>query len=534
MPPGLTAKQQAFARYAHDNWKGDPLRFVRECLGVELIPDYQQEALDLVGNMIDAKVALYQYNTSKLAPDAAVDKKVKVAAKKFLDEYKLWPLAMKNGISIRSGKGSGKDAFVSWLALYFIIFYPGVKVPCIAPTERSLETVLWSEIRKWHSRLNSKGKPMFRLHHLVSVEGKKVTHKFTQDEAMVWQLVAAKQGTAAKQQAALSGIHGDYLFPIYDEAPGIDEMNFQPIENTLTGMCNFAILIGNPNRRTGFFADTHLGHAAHQWVQLHWNTETSPLVTDEYIQRLKEKYGEGSNNYRVNVKGEFPIEESDAFIPWNWIDLATEERFTQDDWEKYDPIMGVDVALGGGDKCVVAIRQGPKIFPLIHILETESREIADKLLHIYYEHNAKALFIDNGGQGHAVYTCLLDRGAHVRPIIAMGSSSNPRCWRKRDECWYNLRCALENKEIELPKNNDLIEQLTAIRSDSSRFGGALKIESKDDLRRRDVINSDSPDEADAVTFCFAAPHTTYLRRSMDRFRDKAYNSLDRVVSPMSA
>ena len=510
----LTKRQQQLIALGQE-WKKDPLRFVKECLGVEEVADYQAEALDMVANMIEAKEALNLFNKGT--------KEEKAWAKAFLDEYKLWPLAMKVGISIRSGKGCGKDAWVSWVVLYLLLFYDGVKIPCIAPTERSLETVLWSEIRKWHSRLDVKGKPFFKLQHFIDVEGKRVFKKFVQTGGMAWQLVAAKQGTAAKQQAALSGIHEDYMVPIFDEASGIDEMNFIPLENTLTRKVNFAILISNPNRRTGFFAETHLGHAAHQWVQLHWDAETSPMVSEESRTRMKEKYGEASNNYRVNVQGEFPVEESDAFIPWSWVDLATQERFAEADWEKYDPIMGVDVALGGGDRCVVAIRQGPKIFSLIHILETESREIADKILGIYFQHGAKAIFIDNGGQGHAVYTCLLDRGANVRAVCAMGASSNPRCWRKRDECWYNLRCALEKKEIELPKNNDLIEQITAIKSDSSRFGGALKIESKEDLKRRDVINSDSPDEADAVTFCFAAPHTTYLRRTNDRFRKLAWN-----------
>ena len=509
-------------------WKADPYLFVKECLGVEIVSDDQRDALDLVGNIMQAKFMLHQTKHGT--------KEEKAAAKAFLDEYELWPLAMKTGISIRSGKGAGKDAWVSWVILYLLVYFPGVKVPCIAPTERSLETVLWSEIRKWYARADKKGRPMFKMQSFIEIEGKKVKRKFFNEEAderLAWQLVAAKQGTSAKQEAALSGIHGDVMVAIYDEAPGIDDMNFLPIENTMTSMCNFGILIGNPNRRTGFFADTHLGQAAHQWVQLHWSTENSPFVTAESIEKMREKYGEASNNYRVNVLGEFPIEESDAFIPWSWIDLATQSRFQPEDWEKYDPIMGVDVALGGGDRCVVAIRQGPKIFPLIHLLETEARDIADRLISIYHEHEVKALFIDNGGQGHAVYTCLLDRGISVRPVIAMGASGNTRCWRKRDECWYNLRCALEKKEIEIPKNNDLIEQLTAIKSDSSRFGGALKIESKADLKRRDVINSDSPDEADAVTFCFAAPHTTYLRSNNDRFMRKGWTERDEVGSWMA-
>src|SRR5574337_141174 len=54
------------------------------------------------------------------------------------------------GLSIMAGKGTGKDAWVSWAILWFMTF-PYPKIPCLSVSADQLNKVLWSEISKWLS-----------------------------------------------------------------------------------------------------------------------------------------------------------------------------------------------------------------------------------------------------------------------------------------------------------------------------------------------------------------------------------------------
>ncbi len=52
------------------------------------------------------------------------------------------------GISIMSGKGTGKDAWSSWAILWFMTCFSYPKVPCVSVSADQLNKVLWSEISK--------------------------------------------------------------------------------------------------------------------------------------------------------------------------------------------------------------------------------------------------------------------------------------------------------------------------------------------------------------------------------------------------
>ena len=51
--------------------------------------------------------------------------------------------------NIRSGHGNGKDAFASWIVLWFLTCFPYPKIMCTAPTARQLNDILWAELSKW-------------------------------------------------------------------------------------------------------------------------------------------------------------------------------------------------------------------------------------------------------------------------------------------------------------------------------------------------------------------------------------------------
>ena len=55
------------------------------------------------------------------------------------------------GVSIISGKGTGKDAMTVWALLWFMFCFPFPKIPCVSVSADQLNKVLWSEISKWMS-----------------------------------------------------------------------------------------------------------------------------------------------------------------------------------------------------------------------------------------------------------------------------------------------------------------------------------------------------------------------------------------------
>ena len=78
--------------------------------------------------------------------------------------------------------------------------------------------------------------------------------------------------------------------------------------------------------------------------------------------------------------------------------------------------------------------------------------------------------------------------------VAEIPTENGRFHRLRDEIWWNVREAFEQRLPCIPNDDGLIAQLTDIRW--AEEGGKIKVEGKKELRKRGVA---SPNKADA--FC---------------------------------
>ena len=65
------------------------------------------------------------------------------------------------------------------------------------------------------------------------------------------------------------------------------------------------LMLSNPTRSSGTFFESH-NRLTHAWWTRTWSCIESPLVSDEFVDEMKERFGELSNAYRVRVMGEFP------------------------------------------------------------------------------------------------------------------------------------------------------------------------------------------------------------------------------------
>ncbi len=71
--------------------------------------------------------------------------------------------------------------------------------------------------------------------------------------------------------------------------------------------------------------------------------------------------------------------------------------------------------------------------------------------------------------------------------------------------WWNMREFI--KTAELPKDDDLFLDLTSPEYRHHKQSNLLLLESKEDMKARDIP---SPDGADAVALCFAYPAPSLL------------------------
>ena len=80
----------------------------------------------------------------------------------------------------------------------------------------------------------------------------------------------------------------------------------------------------------------------------------STRTNKENIDSLVRKYGWDSNVVRVRVRGEFPNQEDDVFIPLSIIEQCSNRLLELDDTDGMQIVsLGVDVARFGDDETII-------------------------------------------------------------------------------------------------------------------------------------------------------------------------------------
>ena len=408
-------------------------------------------------------------------------------------------LVRRGRLSIRSGHGVGKSAFMSWTILWaHTCFFP-VKGGCTAPTATQMSDVLWAELSKWHRVLCTK----------MPALGEKLEWKsdtFEMREAPNESFSVARTARPEKPDA-LQGLHAHkgVVLVLVDEAPGVDDKIFEAARGALADENSFVLLAGNPTRLEGLFFDTH--HSLKPlWETLHVNGEEVPLQSQQFRDDIAHQYGRDSNVYRVRVLGEFPIEEADSVIPMHLCEAAAAREvkpFGHRVW-------GVDVARFGSDRtvlvkrCVNATLEAHQAWNGMDTMQTSGKVFAEwnKTLP---EDRPNTIFVDVIGIGAGVADRLLELGLPVATVNVAESASVEETYnRSRDELWFRARKWLEKKDCKMFRDETLMAELSMPKY-SFTSTGKIKVESKDELKKR---YPRSPDVADAfcLTFGDSAEH----------------------------
>jgi phage terminase large subunit len=401
-------------------------------------------------------------------------------------------------LSIRSGHGVGKTMFLAGAILHFLLTRFPCKVAVTAPSATQLFDALASEVRHWLKEIE-RTTPIFAG--ILDATSERVFMRGAPESCFCTYRTSRKENPEA-----LQGIHADNVLLIADEASGVAENVFEAASGSMSTRNAITILAGNPTRGSGFFYATHTKLRT-IWrgvrVQGFESTRVDPQYIDE--ERL---YGETSNRFRIRVLGEFPQGDDDTLIARSLVEAATRRKITP---PRNEPVYwGVDVARSlNRDKSSLAKRKGPVV--LAPVKRWQFDDVMKLTGVIVNEFNTtpqhlkpEAIFVDVIGVGGGVVDRL--RELELPAVgINVGEMSGvlQKAVRLRDELWLNARDWFSTNVVQFPDDDpdtveELVTPLVAYQSN-----GNAKVESKDEMRARGVLDGRSPDGADAVNLTFA-------------------------------
>ena len=415
-------------------------------------------------------------------------------------------------ISVRSGHGTGKSTAASWAMLwYFLMHYPN-KVVVTAPTSSQLFDALFAEMKRWINELPP------HLQSVLNVKSDRVEHNSAPSEMFI-----SARTSRAETPEALAGVHSEHVMLVVDEASGVPEKVFEAAAGSMSGHNATTIMLSNPTRSSGTFYESQTRMSSSWWTR-RWSCVDSPLVSDEFVDEMRLRYGEESNAFRIRVLGEFPLADDDTIIPFHLAESA-QHRDVQVS-EETSIVWGLDVARFGTDSTALCKRQGPIVTEIrswrgLDLMQTVGRVVAE------YEglpdsRRPREILVDSIGVGSGVVDRLQELELPVRGVnVAEAPSMGETYLNLRSELWFKTKGWLEDRSCKLPNNDQLIAELTSIRY-SFTSSGKMKAESKDEMRKRGL---QSPDLADALCLTMASDAATALSGKFSSWRGEIRRNL---------
>lgn len=427
-------------------------------------------------------------------------------------------------IAVRAGHGVGKTWLEARLAVWFVtVFKPSV-VPTTAPTFHQVKNLLWREIASAHASSRVPlGNPPLQTEWTIRPDN----YAFG---------ISTRETGENKEFGAtrMQGIHSKHMLVILDEAAGVLPEIWKAVDSIATGLHNIIIAFGNPASPSGAFFECFKSPS---WHKIGMSSLNHPnvledreviagAVTKAWCDEKRIEWGENSPLYTAKVKGEFPDEGDDTLIPLSWVERAVNRKLEKGGVRT----LGGDIARYGEDESVLFSRNGlsfslhwatnkksltetvGKIIATKEEIELDIKQENEKRLkeleakgeripEELQDESISWIGIDDGGVGGGATDMLEEQGYNV-DAINFGSSAidSEHFTNLKAEAYWMLRKEFEHDVISIPDDPLLINQLASIKFtyDSK---GRIKIESKDDMKRRGLK---SPDRADALVICYYA------------------------------
>ena len=459
--------------------------------------------------------------------------------------------------SVVSGTSRGKDFVGAICGLCFLYLTPkfdkegnligNTKVILSAPTDRQIGMIMVPEFTRLVLSARKRG---------VNLPGKLVGYEIQIPGYKEWFLKGFKADE--NNTEAWSGIHAVNVMFILTEASGIADSIQNAIEGNMQGNSK-QLIVFNPNKPTGFAADSQKGTAWHKfrlnslnavnvrekrivipgqvdypWVKDKIEKWCEPISEDQIKVEHNDFDFEGTwyrpnDLFRAKVLGVFPKVSEGFLVPIEWIELANKNyaEFKKVEhtsiYKKMPLRLGVDVAGMGRDSSCFCSRFGRIVESLVKIQSggvANHMDITGKMVSIMqinthsFDGRWPQAFIDTIGEGAGVFSRGVELSQKpgnefIRVISVKASEGTDKTDITGQYTFVNMRAymywalrdwlnpANKNQPC-MPKDDELSQELT---STMFKFAsnGKIQIEPKDDIKKR---IKRSPDKSDALSFTF--------------------------------
>jgi hypothetical protein len=219
---------------------------------------------------------------------------------------------------------------------------------------------------------------------------------------------------------------------------------------------------------------------------------------------------------------EYPSDASEAFMASDDTSLikadaiATARRAEIDEETLTAPVLiGVDPARYGDDSTAIVVRQGRKMLDLKRVNGLSTMQVVGVVHQYAKEFKPDAVLIDVGGLGAGVVDRLHELNYENVFGVNFGEKalSADKYVNRRSEMWCLMRDWINAQPTKITNDDTLAADLSAP-SYSYDSHGRVKLETKDDMRKRGIK---SPDAGDALALTFALPFNAVVRREREIF-----------------
>jgi len=271
--------------------------------------------------------------------------------------------------------------------------------------------------------------------------------------------------------------------------------------------CNDIVRVTNPSFTSGYFYDIfHNPDYSKQYDLFTFNCENSDNVDTEWIQYMKDKYGEDSNIYKVRVKGEFAPLNEEVIIRREDIRSAIGREIPDQPTDV--TFIGIDVSSGdSSDFTCISVRQG---LAEVHREKVKMR-LRDLKNHIVimatrysYSSNQVILNVDTTGLGIQLGQDLSDHFYYKDNIEVNEINFSFKAKRKKEfsnsftEMFFILKELIGKISLLDCDESTLEEDLGSRRFGYDNTGRYIAEKKKEFIKRF----KRSPDEGDAVLLSF--------------------------------
>lgn len=257
----------------------------------------------------------------------------------------------------------------------------------------------------------------------------------------------------------------------------------------------------------------------HKEYQTHIEEDFRMTEEEEELQRLYKLTPEqlAWRKWKINgefkgrewlFKQEYPCNVNEAFsssgdglIEPRLIDAARKNEMSG---ENLAPVcMGVDPARSGGDRTIIAIRQGRKLLMIIKYDHMQQMELAGIIATLIKDYNVKKCWVD-AAHGYGTVDRLNENGFqgivetvqfNQRPMKTQVYSNKRAEIHGEMRDWFG-----QDGGVSIPDNDELAVDLYSIPDFKYNSNSAYVLPSKDEIKK---VLKRSPDMADALALTFA-------------------------------